>query len=329
MSSTTVQTPLPIPARDFPPPQKLSEKERAEYDRVLAHFSNPDYVLPGTDAEKGFLMEEERMWLSYECILRFLRATKYDPSECIKRLEGALKWRRDFGLYSLVTSELVEAEAATGSMFLYGYDFQGRPVVYYYPSKRTTKDDLQQIQFIFWIIERAIELMVPGVETVTFMVDFADEAQHPSFYVTRQTLYIMQTHYPEHIGTIAVIRSPWLLSTFWKLVIPLFDSYTRSKVLFASVSDEDGLWRTAEARDRGEPDAMLATSGQLVSEGFAGSVPFEHEHAVYWPALLAMCEGRKKELSQVWRQLGGVAGIKEWDVKIGVRDGLIAPVSVN
>lgn len=64
MSSSTVQTPFPVPSRlDALPPPELSEKEQAGYDSVLAHFSNPDYVLPGVDTEEGMLMEEERMWL--------------------------------------------------------------------------------------------------------------------------------------------------------------------------------------------------------------------------------------------------------------------------
>lgn len=51
-----VYTPLPVPTQPIAtPPNQLNEKERAEYDRVLAHFSNPDY--------ESSLMEEERMWL--------------------------------------------------------------------------------------------------------------------------------------------------------------------------------------------------------------------------------------------------------------------------
>ncbi|KIJ57476.1 hypothetical protein HYDPIDRAFT_120583 [Hydnomerulius pinastri MD-312] len=34
-----------------------------------------------------------------------------------------------------------------------------------------------------------------------------------------------------------------------------------------------------------------------------------------------MCEARRADMIRVWRDLGGVIGIKEWDVKVGVRDG--------
>lgn len=107
----------------------LSESEQKMYTEVLTHFTKPEYALPG--AEKGELMDVEKFWLSRECILRcvilsyllvhrliilcvltsrFLRATKWKVPDAIQRLEGTLKWRREFGMYDLVTADLVEPE---------------------------------------------------------------------------------------------------------------------------------------------------------------------------------------------------------------------------
>ena len=62
--SSPIQTPLPVLTHpNVAPPHELAEKEQAEYDRVLAHFTNSDYVLPGVETEQGALMEQERMWL--------------------------------------------------------------------------------------------------------------------------------------------------------------------------------------------------------------------------------------------------------------------------
>ena len=103
---------------------------------------------------------------SYECILRYVRATKHDASESIKRLEGTLKWRRDFGLYTSITPAHVEPEAVTGKEFIFGYDTRGRPALYMCPSRQNTEESPRQIHFVFWIMERAIDLMGPGVEYV-------------------------------------------------------------------------------------------------------------------------------------------------------------------
>ena len=44
-------------------------------------------------------------------IARYLRATKWrTPASAIERLEETLKWRREYGLYDLVTADLVAPE---------------------------------------------------------------------------------------------------------------------------------------------------------------------------------------------------------------------------
>ncbi|KAG8213105.1 CRAL TRIO domain-containing protein [Butyriboletus roseoflavus] len=324
--SSPVQTPLPVPSHpNVAPPRELTEEEQAEYESVLAHFANPDYVVPSVETEKGALMEVERMWLSYECILRYIRATKHDVSESIKRLEGTLKWRRDFGLYTFITPEHVEPEAVTGKEFVFGYDTRGRPALYMCPSRQNTEESPRQVQFVFWIFERVIELMGPGVETVALMIDYADKAKQPSFSTARQVLHVLQTHYPERLGAAIITHLPWLLHTFYKFITPFIDPLTRTKMIFNPVPDDAGLWRSAEERDQGQDDAKLFEPDQLVSDSWLGSAPFTYAHNIYWPALLSMTEARRNDMTRVWRDLGGVVGIKEWDVKVGVRAGFTAP----
>ncbi len=65
-----VYTPLPPPdglyEKDPLPP--LTEKERQSYNQVRQHFAETGYRLPGE--AHGKLTEDEKFWLSYECILR-------------------------------------------------------------------------------------------------------------------------------------------------------------------------------------------------------------------------------------------------------------------
>lgn len=91
-------------------------------------------------------------------------------SEAINRLEATLKWRREFGLYSFITPEHVEPEAVTGKEFLFGYDTRGRPALYMCPSKQNTEESPRQIHFVVWILERAVDLMGPGVEYVHLLL---------------------------------------------------------------------------------------------------------------------------------------------------------------
>ena len=154
------------------------------------------------------------------------------------------------------------------------------------------------------------------------MVDYSHSAQNASFATTRTILHILQTHYPERLGIAVFAHFPWLIHAFYKLMSPFIDPVTRAKLVFNPVPDGAGLWRTAEARDQGLPDAKLFEADQLVEDSWSGSAPFTYTHDVYWPALVAMAETRRKDMLRAWRELGGTVGIKEWDVKVAVRDGL-------
>lgn len=324
----TIHVPLPVPTHpNAQPPPELTGKAKQEYDRVFAHFANPEYGLPGIPSEKSSkLMEEECMWLSYECLLRYIRAAKHDVALAIKRIEDTLKWRRDFGIYDILTAELVEPEAVTGKEFLFGYDTCGRPGLYMCPSKQNTEEGPRQIQFVVWILERAIDLMGPGVETLALMINFADKAKNSSISTARTVLNILQSHYPERLGVSLIAHLPWLLHAFFKLITPLIDPLTRTKMIFNPVQDDRGLWRSAEARAKGEsndpkePNARLFELDQLVHDGWGGTQMFAYDHDTYWPVLVEMCEKRREDMVRMWRKLGGVVGIKEWDVKVGLRD---------
>lgn len=98
-TTTKVYQPLPPPDHLYAenPQAELAESEQDKYDAVLKHFTAPDYHLPGfethesevADDEHGAvkdeketpiegerrkwtseLIEEEKFWLSYECLLR-------------------------------------------------------------------------------------------------------------------------------------------------------------------------------------------------------------------------------------------------------------------
>lgn len=73
----------------------------------------------------------------------------------------------------------------TGKQLIWGYDVDGRPTIYMYPSRQNTDSDTEeqrrrQLQFAIWNMEMAFDLMPIGVETVVLMVDFTEKAKSPS-----------------------------------------------------------------------------------------------------------------------------------------------------
>ncbi|KAG2070786.1 CRAL TRIO domain-containing protein [Suillus decipiens] len=315
MPTMAIHIPLAVPLTDeASPPSALSEKEQTLYDIVFEHFSAVDYTLPNVDQEKAALMVDEQFWLSYECLLRYLRATKWDTNEAIKRLEDTLKWRRDFGIYDTITPQHVEPEATTGKEFLFGYDTRGRPALYLCPSKQNTEESPRQVHYTVWMLERAIDLMGPGVETLALMIDYADKAKNPSISTARTVLNILQTHYPERLGLALIAHLPWLLRAFFKIMMPFIDPITRLKMVFNPVITENA-W-SADINNA----SRVFEPGQLVRDGWNGSQPFTYSQAVYWEALVNLCGERRSRMVAAWHRIGGRVGTKEWEVKVAVRD---------
>lgn len=56
-------TSRPPSAPKINPAPTLNEEQEKAYGIVLKHYSNPSYVIPGIDAQKAALTEEEKFWL--------------------------------------------------------------------------------------------------------------------------------------------------------------------------------------------------------------------------------------------------------------------------
>jgi len=167
------------------------------------------------------------------------------------------------------------------------------------PSRQNSTDTVRQLQFSVWMLERCTDLMGPGVESLDLMINFADRAKNPSIGTARSMLNILQSHYPERLGLAMIINVPFLVNTFFKIIMPFVDPVTRNKVKFNPQIFEDGFM----------------TRDMVMSEWWGGERDFVWDHDKYWPALLQLCETRRNEQRERWRQLGAKVGVSEWEIR--------------
>ncbi|KAJ7678888.1 CRAL-TRIO domain-containing protein [Mycena polygramma] len=292
-------SPPPQPAVPIAHPE-LTEAETKMQQEVQQHFEDPAYI----PSDEKPLMDVEKMWLSFECILRYLRASKWKVDVAIHRLEQTLKWRREYGIYDTLTADLVDPEAVTGKQILLGFDVNGRPGMYLIPSRQNTTESTRQVQFTVWMLERCIELMPPGVESLDLLINYADKAKNPSFGTARAVLNILQDHYPERLGLALILNVPFLLNAFFKLITPFVDPVTRNKMKFNPKVIEDGIF----------------TPEMVMKQWWEGACNFEYDHEKYWPALIAMCNERTKLWTATWQKMGAKVGLKESDYKTGTSE---------
>ncbi|CAG8976905.1 hypothetical protein HYALB_00003516 [Hymenoscyphus albidus] len=296
-SNGVLKTPIVDPLPSIPPPPiiALTSDQQTKYDALLTTVKSWTEI-PCTKAEKaGPLTENEIMWLTRECLLRYLRATKWDLAEAGKRLLSTMTWRRDYGLED-ITADYISPENESGKQWILGYDIAGRPCQYLNPGRQNTQLSPRQVQHWVFMLERSISLLGPGRETLALMINFKASKERvntaPSIGQGREVLNILQSHYPERLGRACVINVPWLVWGFLKLITPFIDPTTKEKLKFDGDMKEH------------VPPEQLATS-------FMGDLNFEYDHAEYWPALNKLCDERIAEQKERWVKAGKHFGESE------------------
>lgn len=203
--ATVYKTPLEHPAEGctpapYPP---LTAEQQTKYDELLA-AAKSWATLPTTSAkgaEQSPLTDDEKLWLTRECLLRYLRATKWNTASAIKRVQDTLIWRREYGTTTF-TADYISSENATGKQVLFGYDNDGRPCLYLLPNKQNTPNSPKQIEHLVYMLERTLDVAPPGQETLALLIDFRNSSSgsNPSVNTGRTVLGILQNHYPERLG---------------------------------------------------------------------------------------------------------------------------------
>ncbi|EAU36937.1 conserved hypothetical protein [Aspergillus terreus NIH2624] len=298
-----IQKPFPRPLETSkpPPPAELTSDQKSKYDDVLKAVSEWTTV-PTTSAKNAPtepITDDERMFLTRECLLRYLRATKWNVPEAIARLQRTLTWRREYGVAKL-TPEYISVENETGKQVILGYDIHGRPCLYLLPSNQNTEKSDRQIQHLVFMLERVIDLMGPDQETLALIVNYNEtkSGQNASIGQAKQTLNFLQNHYPERLGRALVINMPFMIMGFFKLITPFIDPLTRTKLKF----NED-------LREHVPASQLMKSMG--------GDVEFRYDHSIYWPALNQLADQRRTAYRERWIQGGKRVGEFENYLKTG------------
>ncbi|KAK1962358.1 cral trio domain-containing protein [Colletotrichum sublineola] len=294
-SSGPLKTPIasPLASSSTPAVPPLSPDQQSKYDGLLAQARAwTEVKCAAAHADKsGPLTDSDRQWLTRECLLRYLRATKWAPKDAEKRLLETLVWRREYGVDGL-TPEHISPENETGKQIILGFDKERRPCHYLNPGRQNTDPSPRQVQHLVFMVERVIELMPAGQEKLALLINFKSSKSRsntaPGLGLAREVLSILQTHYPERLGKALIINVPWMVNGFFKLITPFIDPMTRDKLKF------------------NEDMRQYVPEEQLWTEFSGGKLEFEYDHEVYWPALNAMCKERRDARTARW-----VAGGKQ------------------
>jgi hypothetical protein len=200
--------PSPTPTSKPRPREDLTAEQATKYDWLLKQ-AHEWTEIKSDKAKGGPITDDERLWLTRDCLLRYLRATKWNEKDAEKRLLATLTWRRDYGVDDL-TPEHLSPENETGKQFIVGYDKECRPCHYLNPGRQNTNPSPRQVQHLVFMVERVIDILPPGQEMLSLMINFKQSKNRsntaPGLGVAKEVLHILQTHYPERLGKALIIN---------------------------------------------------------------------------------------------------------------------------
>ncbi|CAG8623483.1 12109_t:CDS:1 [Acaulospora colombiana] len=184
------------------------------------------------------------------CLLRFLRARKFDINKSKKMFFDCENWRKEFGVDELVkTFEYKERDEVMKHYPRYYHktDKEGRPIYIEEIGRVDVKALYQittlerQIQNLVVEYERLADIRLPAcsekygrlTETSCTILDLKGVSLRSFtnvFGFVKQASAIGQNYYPERMGKFYIINAPMLFSSVWGLVKPLLDEVTASKI---------------------------------------------------------------------------------------------------
>lgn len=293
----TTMGPIAEPAAGCTPaaPTALTADQQTKYDQFLAEVRAWE-TLPTTSAkgaESAPLDDNERMWLTRECLLRYLRATKWNLAQASTRLRATAVWRREFGTEKLSAS-YISPENEKGKQVQLGYDNAGRPCLYLLPQNQNTKPGPRQVEHLVYMLERTLDLHPPGQESLALLIDFRNTSSGgtPGLGIAKQVLDILQNHYPERLGRALLTHLPWYVSMFLKAINPFIDPVTKEKIKY-----------NEPLTDHVPKEQLMKASG--------GEIDFKYDHDVYWPALEKLAAERRARRVERWESAGKLIGESE------------------
>ncbi|XP_048236204.1 phosphatidylinositol transfer protein 3 isoform X2 [Ricinus communis] len=181
----------------------------------------------------GALADKFPALCSDASILRYLRARNWSVKKAAKMLKETLKWRLEFKPEKLQWEDIAH-EAETGKIYKANYfDKKGRTVIVVRPGFQNTSAVAGQIKHLVYCVENAILTMNPDQEQMTWLVDFQWWTMACiSVKAARDTLKILQDHYPERLGVAILYNPPKVFESFWTMMKPFIEPKTYKKVNF-------------------------------------------------------------------------------------------------
>jgi hypothetical protein len=179
------------------------------------------------------------------CLLRYLRARNFDTTKASTMLQNTLTWRKTFIAHRSQPGwkDSIVHENSTGKMYTRGFDKEGHALLYLKPSQENTYNFEGNMQHLVFNLDESIRRMNEdgrGKEKIVLLVDYENWglSNCPPLKTSKETLHILQNHYPERLHRAVAINPPWIFGVFWNAIAPFIDPVTKAKIVMLTFPPE-------------------------------------------------------------------------------------------
>lgn len=212
------------------------------------------------------LDEDDTHFLSDATFLRFARARDGDVQKALHMMTDCVKWRVAFKPHRIKPDDIADI-LQLGTVFMAGVCLSQRPVMYMMPGAKNPFVAEKRVKLMVFLLE---ETMRRGFATLTWIFDFSRMGERgkddQSAATRKDTLHILQNYYPERLGALYMVNTPWYFKVIATLIWPFIDKRTTSKV-HISVKVKDLTKYVAESEliemFGGKRHVRLANEGPL------------------------------------------------------------------
>ncbi|KAF2324570.1 hypothetical protein GH714_015349 [Hevea brasiliensis] len=218
---------------------RRSNSHRDQEDDSLRHESKVNELRNAIGPITGRSLQ----YCTDACLRRYLEARSWNVDKAKKMLEETLKWRSTYKPEEIRWHE-VAIEGETGKVYRANFhDRQGRTVLILRPGKQNTKSLDNQLRHLVYLLENAILNLPEGQEQMAWLIDFTGWSISNSVPIrtARDTINILQNHYPERLAIAFLYNPPRIFEAFWKIVKYFLDAKTFQKVKFVYPKNVDSV----------------------------------------------------------------------------------------
>ncbi|KAK3228900.1 hypothetical protein Dsin_000781 [Dipteronia sinensis] len=168
-------------------------------------------------------------------IRRFLRARDLDIEKASTLFLKYLSWKQSFVPNGYISPSEITNQFEDNKVCMQGLDKKGRPIVVAFGGRHNpSKGSLEDFKrFVVFTLDKICAKMAWGQEKFVAIGDLQGWGYTNSDirgYLA--SLSILQDCYPERLGKLFIVHSPYIFMTAWKAIYPFIDSITKKKIVF-------------------------------------------------------------------------------------------------